>query len=353
MGITRPTIALNMIVRNEAAVIQRCLDSVRPYIIHWTVCDTGSEDGTPEIVAKELEGIPGKLYREPWLNFGHNRSSALQRGRGTADYHLLIDADMALNVDPITFVSCDLTADAYLIPFAGPMDYSITRLVSDRHEWKYIGATHEYVYSETAKPALKLRGISIVHYEDGASRPQKYERDIKLLKEEIEREPSNPRTVFYLAQSYRDMKQFEPALDLYEKRALMGGWDEETWNALYQLGRIQQAGGYDWRVVLNSYLQAYNFRPSRLESIYPIARFYREHEQWSLGHHFARLCMENDYPDDILFVERPVYQYLLPYEYAICCHHTGREEETQRIIRLLEERGETPREFLSNLKALA
>src|SRR5688572_6056233 len=133
---------------------------------------------------------------------------------------------------------------------------------------------------------------------------QEYE---DLVQEERTKKEGNlERTVFYLAQSYRDSKQFERALDWYEKRALMGGWPEETWNALFQLGRIQQTLEYDWRVVLNFYLQAFNFRPWRLEAVYQIARFYRDHQQWSLGYHFARLVTEYGYPEDILFVGRPV-----------------------------------------------
>ena len=371
-----------MIVRNEMAVIHRCLESVRPYISHWTICDTGSTDGTPELIERFMakEGIPGQLFRDEWVNFGHNRSISMERERGTADYHLLLDADMVLRMEesgfhgPLTtlpnsgvgnnraeHVFVGLSEDAYLLRFEGAIDYSVIRLVSDRHVWRYIGATHEYVFSDTAKPAAKLPGISVRHFEDGGSRFDKYERDIRLLTEEYERgikvhSPVSadegrissgkgkddainlPRTMFYLAQSYRDSKQLETALDWYEKRVLMGGWEEETWCALYQLARIQQTLGSDWRVVLNSFLQAYNFRPRRLEAIYPIARFYREHQQWSLGYLFARLITEVEYPDDILFVERAVYEHLLAEEYLICCRMTGREEEAKRVEALLQAR---------------
>jgi glycosyltransferase involved in cell wall biosynthesis len=90
-----------MIVRNEAAVIERCLGSVKSFLSHWTICDTGSTDGTPEIIERffALAGIPGKLYRDEWVNFGHNRTLAMQRAKGTADYHLLLDADMVLRVE--------------------------------------------------------------------------------------------------------------------------------------------------------------------------------------------------------------------------------------------------------------
>jgi tetratricopeptide (TPR) repeat protein len=321
-------------------------------------------------------GIPGKVYRDDWVSFGHNRTLAMQRARGTTDYHLLLDADMVLRVqssegrmenESLTGENRrkqrlgNLKEDAYLLRFEGACDYSVIRLVSDQHEWRYIGATHEYVHSDTAKLPVKLPGVSVVHYEDGGSRSDKYERDIRLLTAEYEglaqqkqtkeakKEGNLERTVFYLAQSYRDSKQFESALDWYERRALMGGWAEETWNALYQLGRIQQALGHDWRVVLNSYLQAFNFRPWRLEAPYQIARFYREHQQWELGYHFARLVTEYGYPEDILFVERSVYEYLLAFEYAVCCFHTDRKDETLRVAEILASQGRIPVDLLQML----
>ena len=36
-----PTICLNMIVKNEAAVIGRCVDFALPFIDYWVVVDTG------------------------------------------------------------------------------------------------------------------------------------------------------------------------------------------------------------------------------------------------------------------------------------------------------------------------
>jgi glycosyltransferase involved in cell wall biosynthesis len=42
----RPSICLNMIVRNEAHIVREVLDAAAPYITSWVVVDTGSDDGT-------------------------------------------------------------------------------------------------------------------------------------------------------------------------------------------------------------------------------------------------------------------------------------------------------------------
>ena len=87
-----------MIVRDEAAVIERCLASVRDHIDTWVICDTGSTDGTQDLVRTALSGIPGELHERPWVDFGHNRTELLRLARGKADFLLLLDADTQGNL---------------------------------------------------------------------------------------------------------------------------------------------------------------------------------------------------------------------------------------------------------------
>src|SRR6202012_3333794 len=92
-----PTISLCMIVKNEAAIIGACLDSVRPLIDHVFIVDTGSTDGTQQTIREWLAAAnsPGEVVDVPWRDFAFNRSDALARLRQQShiDYALVIDAD--------------------------------------------------------------------------------------------------------------------------------------------------------------------------------------------------------------------------------------------------------------------
>ena len=70
-------ICLTMIVKNEAHIIRRCLESVRDFIDYWVIVDTGSTDGTQQLIRQLMGDIPGELHARPWKNFGHNRSESL------------------------------------------------------------------------------------------------------------------------------------------------------------------------------------------------------------------------------------------------------------------------------------
>lgn len=90
-----------MIVKNEAPVIERCLRSVRPFIHSWAIVDTGSGDGTQQLIRSALVDLPGELEEHPWVDFATSRNQALQLARRYGDYALFVDADDTLEVaDP-------------------------------------------------------------------------------------------------------------------------------------------------------------------------------------------------------------------------------------------------------------
>src|SRR3954467_653686 len=93
-------VCLNMIVRDESAVIERCLASVRPHVDHWVIVDTGSMDDTIERIRRAMDPVPGDVFERPWRDFGHNRTEALELARNRADYVLFIDADETLGAQP-------------------------------------------------------------------------------------------------------------------------------------------------------------------------------------------------------------------------------------------------------------
>ena len=101
-----------MIVKNESKIIKRCLDSVKPIIDYWVIVDTGSVDGTQEIIKKHLKDIPGELHERPWKNFGENRTEAFQLAKGKGDYLLFMDADDVLVIEE-EFHKQALTKDLY------------------------------------------------------------------------------------------------------------------------------------------------------------------------------------------------------------------------------------------------
>jgi len=330
------TICLCMILKNESTVIKRALESVIPIIDTWTICDTGSTDGTQDIVREVLKDIPGTLHEVPWVNFGVNRTQVITLAKATADYLLILDADRVLVVTAP--FKDTLTEDCYELRYQGVLDYTYTCLLSTRHDWFYVGVTHEYIHSHTAKqPPAPLPAITIIDFCDGGSRADKFTRDVELLTASVTDDPQNARDVFYLAQTYKDLGRHAEALTWYERRVMLGGWPEEVFYAMYQVGRMQQAMGIKWEQVLMSYLRAYGYRPTRMEPLLEIVRHYREAGQFEFGFTFAAIWGHGiPYPTDRLFIDKPVYDYLLPFEFGICAAETNRLTKARMAFTYLD-----------------
>lgn len=231
-------LCLNMIVKDESARIERCISAVKPFISSWSITDTGSTDDTCARIRDLLAGVPGGLARNNFVDFSSARNYAMTVAEGAGfdyDYLLLVDADMELVVeDPACFGG--LTAPAYMVTQKnGGMTYRNTRLVRRGAGARYVGVTHEYL--SVPGVAVPLDGAWFMDHADGANRKGKFQRDIRLLEADLQKDPNNVRSVFYLAQSYKDLGNFAQAAKLYERRAAMGGWDEEVFYAWLQASR--------------------------------------------------------------------------------------------------------------------
>ncbi|MFZ1102860.1 MAG: glycosyltransferase [Hyphomicrobiaceae bacterium] len=339
----RPKICLNMIVKNEAHVIRRCLGSVGPIVDTWVIVDTGSTDGTPGIIQEHLKGIPGTLIERPWKNFGHNRTEALALARNSADYVLIFDADDVLVV-PRDFTMPELTLDAYMLSIQlGSTSYWRTCVVSNRRAWRYVGVLHEYLACDGEYSPERLTGLTIdAGVEGGRSRhvgaAEKYANDARILEGALVDEPDNARYVFYLAQSYRDSGQWRKSLETYRRRATMGGWDEEVWYSLLEIGKLSERLELPPATVTERYLAAYQHRPRRAEPLVELARYYRERKQYALAHLFAQRAINIPMPDDNLFLDVATYRWRAIDEFAVASYWIGDYQRGQRACeKLLED----------------
>ncbi len=86
------TVSLCMIVKNEEAVLARCLDSVADLVDEIVIVDTGSTDSTREIAA----GYTDNIYDFEWIDdFAAARNYAF--AKCTKDYIYCADADEVLD----------------------------------------------------------------------------------------------------------------------------------------------------------------------------------------------------------------------------------------------------------------
>jgi glycosyltransferase involved in cell wall biosynthesis len=329
-----PSVCLNMIIKNEAHVIGRCLESVLPFIDRWVVVDTGSTDGSQALVRELMHSKPGELHERPWKNFGHNRNEALQLAAPQADYLFFIDADERLTLPPGR-ERAPLTSDGYYLSCKyGGTTYARCALVSTRLPWRWQGVVHEFLACEAAFQLQTLAGPAILVSHDGArSRdPNTYLADAALLEQALASNPENARDTFYLAQSYRDAGRLEQSRDVYRRRAAMKGWEEEGWYALYQVAVLEERLGSEPAVVAFSYLSAYQRRPTRAEPLVRLARYHRLRKEFELALLYARQAAALPKPPDLLFVDDACYAWCALDELSVAASYTSAKDEGRAAL---------------------
>jgi len=330
------TVGLVMIVKDEEAVISRALASAIPYIDYWLIVDTGSTDNTKFIINTVMAGISGEIIDRPWVNFGHNRTEALELCKGRMDWAIMLDADDNLaGTVPPSSVWSNTTLDGFIVQIRhGSIIHQRVHIFRVASNWVYEGVVHEYPRcTRQEKPVLGIlppETFMETRCEGARSRdPQKYLKDALILEAELAKRPNDGRTLFYLAQSYRDAGRPVEALKYYKIHAdLSGGasWSQEAYMSLVNLIGLgsdpTEIMVYGWRAI--------ELCPDRLEASYFLMNRLR-----LLGHKptqqlfaLGSVTKERKASRASLFVNAAVYDWGFDDEFAVVAFATGHYNES-------------------------
>ena len=320
-------IILNLMIKNESKIIERCIGRALEHVDAVSILDTGSTDNTVEICNTFLtaSGKPFKVSVEPFKNFGYNRTVSFKKAQelctelewdATKTYAMTVDADMIIKPSP-EFKDFELVVPGYtVIQQNGSLKYHNNRFHQCAYEWKCVGATHEYWSGDpTSKIPYEVFYIDDVN--DGGCKSDKFERDIRLLSEDLKEDPKNGRTYFYLAQSYKDSGKFEQAIAHYKKRIEVGGWYEEIWQAHYQIAKCYECLKQPEEMEAWA-LKAFKFHPHRAEPIFFLVQYFKDRYEHFKAYQYYLKGKDIPFPkNDVLFIEYSIYEGLFEYENTI------------------------------------
>ena len=332
----KKTICLNMIVKNESAIIRDTLENIIAHVPldYYVISDTGSDDNTADIIKQffDEKGIQGEIHHDEWVNFAHNRNCALQHAQGKTDYVLIFDADDRFEGNFV--LPEELTSDRYYLRMAnsvtGANVYFRTLMFRNDGSFYWRGVLHEFV-EQRKKTVVEQKIFGDYYVISGrfgarSKNPQKYFQDAQVLEKAFyspEDEDLKDRYAFYTAQSYRDADMPEKAIEWYSKRANLGGWYEEVYYSLLQIALLKIELNAPLDEVQNLLLAAYEYRPQRAESLYHLARQLRLHDKIKLAYIYANAAVSIPLTKDILFVDQSVYEWKAKDELAVSAYWVG------------------------------
>ena len=345
-------ICLNMIVRDEEKVIERCIRSCLPLITSYCIVDTGSVDNTIDILQRFLPttGLPGKLYTSPWKDFATNRNEALQLAKypkidpktGQAcfpapDFILFIDADETLIFDSNFSkdnISKEVTSYFFGCHF-GHVIYRRKLLIRADLDWYWFGVVHEAITCAQDEHRETLPGVINRPTSEGARsrNPNKYKLDANTIERDYIENPT-PRNCFYIAMCYKDDMDSENALKWFKKRAEMKGSEEEMFISYMYIGKFTHIdkgpeGGF-WKA-LPYFLKAHELWPARWEPLFELSQGFRLNGYSKTAYMYNCQAEQPQEPKDLLYIDKSVYAWKLLDEYAVT-HF----ELTRDVVKTLE-----------------
>jgi tetratricopeptide (TPR) repeat protein len=337
----KPEVLLNMIVKNEAHVIESTFDNLleKVNITYWVISDTGSTDGTQEVIKNYFnkKNIKGELFQDEWRDFGYNRTKALEHAYNKSDLLLVFDADDGLTgefVIPENYKEFD----TFHLKFGGKEELNYWRIcmVNNRRKWRYVGVLHEYIDAVDQNPPTKhlflIGDYHVIHRTTGGRSQDvnKYKKDAAILEKAFnelgETDTLRNRYAFYCANSYKDDRNYDKAIEWYTKTInLNGGWQQEKYRSCIMLYEFYKLKG-EMEKALYYALQSVKFDNTRVEGIYRLVQYYASIEMFDVAMNFYNLVkdwFENNYYKlnnplaDKLFIDILDYDFYLPYHIII------------------------------------
>jgi glycosyltransferase involved in cell wall biosynthesis len=355
-------LALNFICKDESHVIETMLESAKTIVDLIVVNDTGSTDGTQQIIKNfgEKYGIPTYVFERPFDDFEKSRTFAMEKLREVvkeldwdpAKVHgFWFDCDETLVIDS-KFDKNQFKNDLYMInTYIGNMKYTRNTFFRVSLPFRWYGPVHEFIVcdqqnitsglAENIHVDVKMTGSS---WQGDIS--QKYLSHAHKLEAYIAADRKDPRWIFYTAQSYHDSasmkdnreendERLRRSLKYYRERvSRQDGYAEEIYYSQYRVGTIMRILEEPWAQTHQELLKAYAMDPMRGESIKVIIDYYLQMGDWHMGYLYTKFAKttfhgRNPYPTRLLFVDEASYVWKFAEAHAAACFYTNRLDEAR------------------------
>lgn len=317
-------IVLVSIVKNEEQALPAMLESVRDIVDSYVIVDTGSTDGTKEIIAQY-----GPVHEVPFVDFVQTKNAALDLADGLGDYVLFMDADERVErglhlLKRHAEAGVDV-ANALIVEGVGEVtqNYYRPRLWRNDGRWRFHGpGVHEYVApsSEGDGIAVADSGIWVRHDhrhrspESYAVRNQMY---VDILEKALTSGPEDTRALFYLARTLKDMGEWPRAVDVYRRYlALDSGFLDEKWQSAFDIGVCYKQMG-EYEAARAAVRRAVEIDPRRAEARVLLAEMHCAMNEWGMAEDACRAALELPLPTNVVLFQNPQAHTSLPLDHLV------------------------------------
>ncbi len=327
------SISLCMIVKDEEAVLGRCLSGMKDLVDEIIIVDTGSEDRTREIARQYTD----RIYFFEWIDdFSAARNFSFSKA--SMDYCMWMDADDVMSEkDREAFLELKrgltLHTDVVMMRYHTAFDkngnptfwYYRERLIRNGCGYVWQGAVHEVI---TPSGNIVYSEVAVSHKKLGAGDP---DRNLAIYKKMLsEGKVLNARELYYYARElyyHETYGEASKALESFLER--QDAWVENKIEACQIMAKCYEKMG-EGSASLQALFRSLEYDVPRAEICCEIGRYFMEKEQYETAvfwYENALKCKLDLKKGG--FVLPDCYQYIPSLQLCVCCDKLGRYAEAE------------------------
>jgi hypothetical protein len=312
---------LCIMVKNGGAQFEQMLVDNLPFFDRWTILDTGSTDETIDTINRVLVGKKkGQLFQEPFINFRDSRNRCLELAGKSCKFITMLDDTYVLQGNLRGFLNevrgDQLSSSFTLYIQSDDTIYGSNRIIKAESELRYVHRIHEVITDKNNMNVVIPKEIATIDdrrfdYMEKRTHERK-QLDLKLLFEEVEENPHDPRAYYYLAQTYNLLEDYEKSFYYFTKRVEFAnsGFVQERVDALFESARIANFKlNKPWHECEELYNKCYKADESRPEALYFIGVHYYLENNFTKAFGYFKKAFEIGFPEHCQYSLKPTLSF--------------------------------------------
>ncbi len=325
------------IAKDEAAFARRWMASMSEADGVY-VLDTGSADGTPELL-RSLGAHVERARVEPW-RFDEARNLSMDLVPADGDVLVCTDLDEVLcsgwrrALEAAWRPGCTTARYEYVWSFNADGSDGVKYLYEKVHRpgiCRWVHPVHEILAYDVPKVFCDVPGMRLEHHPDPAKSRSDY---LRLLELSVGEEPEDDRNRHYLGREYMYRGRWEDAIRTLKEHLAMprAVWRPERAASMRYIARCLLALG-DAEGAELWLLRAAFEAPEQREALVELARLMQRQERWPECERYCRMALAIE-KRDLAYTTTPEAWGSLPWDLlSLACWYQGRRDQAVSCVR--------------------